>query len=213
MEQRLVVNYYIDKILKEKTITSFLEERGIFPQKKSGDKSMYLCPIHQGDTTPSFVVYPIGYKGREYQTYYCFSCHSGITLINLKKDIDGTTSRESIKSFLKGFNINYEDARKSIINDWKKGQLGIENNNEIEKMLLTINTICRNHIQSYNDEEEIEFFESFFKEVDKIARARDIEGLNDIFNILTDRHGLIKRVEKFQKRQDDKTISSLSWKI
>ena len=207
------MNYYIDKILKEKTIIAFLEERGIFPQKKTGDKWVYRCPIHQGDNDPSFVVYPVGTKGKEYQTYYCYACHSGITLINLKKDIDRITSRESIKFFLKGVHIDYEDARKSIINDWKKGQLGIEDNNEIEKMLLTINTICRNHIQSYNDEEEIDFFESFFKEVDKVARTKDIEGLNDIFNILTDKHGLIKRVEKFQKRQDDKEMSSLSWKI
>ncbi len=207
------MNYYIDKILKEKTITSFLEERGIYPQKKSGEKWIYYCPIHSGDNDPSFIVYPVGTKGREYQTYYCFGCHSGITVINLKKDLDDITSKESIKFFLKGVNINNEDANKSIINDYKKGKLGIEENNEIEKILLKINSTCRCHIQSYNDDDEVDFFDIFFKEVDKIARAKDISTLNGVYDILTDRHGLENRTGKFQDRQNDKEISSLAWRL
>ena len=95
------MNYYINKILREKTITSYLEEKGFFPQKKSGDKSIYCCPIHSGDNDPSFVVYPTGYKGREYETYYCFGCHSGITLINLKSDIEKISAKEVIKFYVK----------------------------------------------------------------------------------------------------------------
>ena len=62
-------NYYIDRILEEKTITEFLQGRGIHPSSRSGDKDIYLCPIHQGDKVPSFMVYPAGVGGRDYQTY------------------------------------------------------------------------------------------------------------------------------------------------
>jgi len=207
------VNYYINKILKEKTIVSFLEERGIYPQKKTGDKWVYLCPVHSGDSDPSFVVYPVGTRDRDYQTYHCFGCHSGVTLINLKKDLDNITSKESVKFFLKQVEIDDEDVRKSLINDWKKGSLGIEERNDIEQILLLINATCRDHLKSYNDEAEKEFFETFFKEVDKLARDRDYDGLEDAVKVLIDEEGLIKRVNEFHKRQEDKEVSSLSWRI
>ena len=80
-------NYYIDKILEEHKITTFLDERGIYPVRESGDRFIYHCPIHSGDNDPSFIVYPAGADGRKYQTYYCFGCHSGINIINLKRDL------------------------------------------------------------------------------------------------------------------------------
>ncbi len=206
------MNYYINKILQEKTITSFLEERGIHPAKKAGDKWIYSCPVHKGDNDPSFIVYPVGTEGRNYQTYHCFGCHSGINLINLKSDLDGSLIRESVKFFLKDVNINYEDARQSIINDWKKGNLGVENNNDIETTLLLINNTCRRHIEECDrDLEEIEFFEKFFKKVDDIARAKNLDMLEEVYDILM--RGKEKRIEKFKKRQEDRDISSLSWKL
>ena len=206
------MNYYVNKILQEKSITSFLEERNIYPQKKSGEKSFYLCPIHQGDTSPSFIVYPAGTKGRDYQTYYCFSCHSGITLINLKSDLDKVSTKESLKHFMKGVEINHGEAKKSIVDDYKKGELGIERNNDIESIMLFINSTCRRHIVECDyDDEEIDFFEIFFEKVDKIARSRNLNTLEEVYDILL--RGIDKRVENYIKRQEDTDISSLSWKI
>ena len=76
-------NYYINRILEEKKITEFLNERGIYPVTHSADKSIYRCPLHPGDNDPSFMVYPVGVEGRSYQTYYCFGCHKGGDLDNL----------------------------------------------------------------------------------------------------------------------------------
>ena len=207
------MNYYIDKILKEKSITSYLEEKGIFPQKKSGGKHMYCCPVHVGDNDPSLVVYPIGYKEREYQTYYCFGCHSGITLINLKSDIEKISTRESVKHFLKDVDIDNEDVRKSIIEDFKNNKLGIEENKSVEFLMLLIYTTCRRHIvdECENDEEEILFFENFFEKIDKIAMSRNLDLLNKIFDILVD--GNEKRSINYKKKKGENIDTSLNWKI
>lgn len=207
------MNYYISQVLKEKKITSYLEEQGIFPQKKSGDKLAYRCPIHIGDNDPSLIVYPEGYKGREYQTYYCFGCHSGITIINLKSDFEKISREEAIKYFLKGVKIDDQNIIDSVIKEAEKEKLGIEENHGIEFLLLMINNTCRNFISDdcQMDEEEIAFFEQFFAKVDKVARARDEKTLESIYEILL--LGIPKRLQKLKERQEEKEINSLKWKI
>ncbi len=207
------MNYYIDQILKDKKITTFLEEKGIYFVKKTGDKWMYHCPIHEGDNDPSFVVYEEGNEGRNYQTYYCFGCNSGITIINLKSDMERISHRESIKFFLKDIKIDLKGERNSIIDDIQNDERIKEDGKEVEMLMLLINNTCRRHLLTYNDEEEIDFFEYFFYEVDKIARAKNIDVLEKICNILVDRHGLIARVEKFQKREEDNVSSASKWRI
>jgi hypothetical protein len=207
------MNYHIGQILKEKTIISYLEEKGISPQKKSGDKTMYCCPIHSGDNDPSFVVYPVGYKGREYETYYCFGCHSGITLINLKCDLESVTKRECIRYFLKDVKIDTQDAVDSIISDAKKNKLGIEENNEVEFYLLLINAMCRRFTSEdcFGDEEEIAFFDHFLERVESIARANDVKLLEGIYDLLD--KGVTKRFLAYKKRKEEEEAGSLNWKI
>jgi len=207
------MNYYINRILQEKSITSYLESRGIFPQKRTGDKDIYHCPIHQGDNDPSFVVYPVGTKGRDYQTYYCFGCHSGITLINLKSALENISIKEVVKYFIKDIKIDTRDVVLSIIEDAKKQKLGIEENKGIEFLLLMINSSCRRHIMEdcEANEEEIDFFENFFKKIDDIARARNLELLQQVSFILDE--GKDKRSKDYKKKKEEMEISSLTWKI
>jgi DNA primase len=205
------MNYYVNKILKEKKITTFLEERGIFPVRKSGEKLMYLCPIHAGDSSPSFVVYPEGIKDSDYQTYYCYGCHSGVNIINLKKDIDNTSFRESIKFFLKGIHIELKEVNESIIDEIQKEESVTEDRKKIETLLLLINSTSRQHLLIYNDYEEIEFFEKFSEEVDKVARSRDADLLEKVYKILED--GEENLVKKFIKRQEKNNMSLMAWKI
>lgn len=207
------MNFYINRILRERTITSYLEEKGILPKKTSGDKKMYCCPIHSGDNDPSFVVYPVGYKGRDYQTYYCFGCHSGITLINLKSDLEQISRKESIKYFIKDVKIETQEVIDSIIEDAKKNKLGIEENHGVEFMLLTINSGCRKFVIDVckRDEEEIVFFEKFLKKVEEVARSRNVDLLDGIDNLL--HNGFEQRFLGYKKRQEEKEINSLNWKI
>lgn len=209
-------NYYVDRILEEKKITDFLQESGIYPVKKSGDKYIYRCPVHSGDNDPSFVVYPVGTKGRSYQTYYCFGCHSGINIINLKSDLDSMTVRESVNFFLKDINVDPIEVTDSIIDSIvgssSETASQAENDHRIEVLLLEMNTKCRNYLVECGDNEEVEFFENnFYKKIDEIARAKDVDTLDAYSNMLIDKDVLVIRTLALQKRKEDEGTSASDW--
>jgi len=211
-------NYYVDRILEEKKITDFLQENGIYPVKQSGNKYVYRCPIHSGDNDPSFIVYPVGTKGRSYQTYHCFGCHSGINIINLKSDLSNVSIRDAVKSFLKDIDIDHVEARDaivdSVVEDIGGTEKEVDSDHRIELLLLSLNTKCRNYLVECGDNEEVEFFEnSFYKKVDKIARAKDVDTLDAYSNMLMDKKVLVNRTFALQKRKEEEGTSASDWII
>lgn len=206
-----MINRHIDKILTDCKITDFLGERGIFHARTSNNKLIYFCPIHGGEEVPSFTVYPVGYKGRAYQTYYCFGCHSGINIINLKRDLDNVSSIESIKYFLKDIKIDQKSVTDSIIADIKSGKLKVDIDKELEELYLGINLLCKRHLDVCKDYEERKIIEKIYEMVDRVVISRNLQVLREISNRLGDRLGL--RLMKFHKRQEEKTMSNLAWKI
>jgi len=210
-------SYYVDRILEEKKITDFLEENGIYPLKKSGEKYVYRCPIHSGDNDPSFLVYPVGTKGRNYQTYHCFGCHSGINIINLKSDLDNVSIKDAIKFFLKGMNIEAVDVIDSTISSIVNGIRGTEkeeneSDTRIELKMMMLNTLCRKYLLECDDEEETDFFEDiFFKKVDELAMARDIDTLDEYFEMLVIKNVLLNRKDAIRKRREDAEASAKRW--
>ena len=56
-----------------------------------------------------------------------------------------------------------------------------------------------------------EYYENFFKKVDKIARAKNIDLLEKIYEILLE--GNHKRSLEYKKRKEEREITSLIWKI
>ena len=207
-------NYYVDKILKEQKITDFLHERGIFPVKKSSTKLVYKCPIHEGDNAPSFVVYPAGIDGREYQTYHCFGCQSGINIINLKSDLDDTPMKTSIQYFLQDMDIDSQSVRDSIINDIQNGDINIDSDYRIENILLMINSDCRRYLEEQDDVSEVKFFDDFFfKKVDKIAISGDIETLEAYLDRLLDKNILEQRAIRIKKEREEEEESAVDWRI
>ena len=84
---------------------------------------------------------------------------------------------------------------------------------EIENILLQMNYTCKEHLVVCNDEEEKDFFNIFFKQVDEIARSRNLETMKGILEILIDRGGLERRTDRFNERQDKKNLSALNWRM
>lgn len=208
-------NYHVSQILKEKKITDFLHERGIFPVKKSALKWVYKCPIHEGDNDPSFVVYPAGTEGREYQTYHCFGCLSGINIINLMSDLDGVPMKTSIQYFLQDMDIDSEAARDAILNEIQNRDGGGEDNDyRIEHILLMINSDCRRYLEEQDDELEVKFFDDvFFKKVDAIAISGDVETLEAYLDRLLDKNVLEKRAIMIKKEREEEYESAVDWRI
>ena len=212
-------NYYVDRILEEKKITDFLDENGIYPVKRSGDKLVYRCPVHSGDNDPSFLVYPIGTKGRNYQTYHCFGCHSGINIINLKSDLDKVSSKEAIRFFLKGINVDPIDAMNSItdslIEDLNREEgKSDEGDKTIELLMLVLNMRCRKHLEECDDESEINFFDDiFYKKVDELAKGKDVGTLHAYYNMLMTKNVLADRAEIIRKSKEEEEVSASKWII
>lgn len=194
----------IEHILTEKKITTFLQERGIFPARQSSGRLFYHCPIHEGDNTPSFVVY----TNDKYENYYCFSCHSGSSIINLISDIDKISIGSAIKRLAKGININEDDALNALITALNNKI--IPDNIKFEELILKLSRICYSYFEEVNfDEEEINFFDEVFKRVDILMRARDNEGINEIYEFLTSEYGFLKRKELYNKKQEEKELKNV----
>lgn len=160
----------------------------------------------------------MGTKGRNYQTYHCFGCHSGINIINLKSDLDSMTVRDSVKSFLKGINVDPVDVTDSIIDSIIGESNGtekeVESDHRVELLMLLLNTTCREYLEEYGDNEEVQFFDNnFYKKVDEIARAKDVDTLDAYFNMLIDKEVLVMRADAIKKRKEDEETSASEWII
>jgi DNA primase len=191
------IPYYIEQILKEKKITDFLAERGITPARQYADKLIYHCPIHEGDNDPSFVVYTNG----EYQTYFCFACHTSSNIIHLVREMDNISIKDTIKKLIKGININEQDVLNSIIKDLENGLIK-EDNKGVEKLFFKLNRSCYDYLKDINfDEEEINFFDKVFNKIDKIARDRDEIILQDIYDFIIEQ-GVNKRIDKYIEKKE-----------
>ena len=87
---------YAKTIFRERKITDYLAGKGIFPKREHGNRKMYICPVHEGDTSPSMVVF----TDSEFENYYCFGCHSGTTIINLVSDMEEIDRKQSFKKLI-----------------------------------------------------------------------------------------------------------------
>ena len=193
----------IGAILKEKKITDFLESRGINPVRESGNRLSYLCPIHEGDTAPSFIVFTDG----EYQTYKCFGCHSGRDIINLLCDLDHIPIKQAISILLHGIDVIQEDITSSLIaeavNIWTGN---VDHSNELEMSMLKSGSFCRMHLNKNNDDEEINFFLNMYQIMDNIIRIGDVGDLEKIYNILC-RKGIPERIRLYKERQEGRILN------
>ena len=193
----MALSYHIQKILEEKKITDILKDRNILPAKTYADKLMYHCPIHKGDNDPSFIVY----IGGEYQTYFCYGCKSGTNVINLLSALDDIPIRSSVKKLIKNINIEEIDVINSLADAIRDGEI-IDKDNRIEKALLSIYNSCYVYLKETAcfKEEEIEFIDNFYKELDRMSQQRDIESLEKIEKLIV--VAIDKRTKWYQEQEE-----------
>jgi DNA primase len=198
-------------ILKEKKITDLLESRGIHPERESGSRLSYLCPIHEGDTTPSFIVFDDG----EYQTYKCFGCHSGTDVINLVCDLDHVSLGKAIQSLSDGLTIEQANILATqVINGQKIVSEEYSHNKQLEIMMLQIGSFCRSYLNRYDkdNEEDIEFFFDMYRMIDKVAREKDLETLKGMWGILQ-KYNFAGRRKLYFERKEKKILDGVKvWK-
>lgn len=203
---------YAKTIFRERKITEYLAKKGIFPQREHGNRKMYICPVHEGDTSPSMTVF----TDSEYENYYCFGCHSGTTIINLVADMEKVDKRQAFKALIKGLDIPDDevlaDFSASYDNFVKaEGYGDLISMSDIEDLSLRISVECYNflNLSTDFDVEEVAFFERVLQKVDILTRAKDKESLESIFYFLVE-DGIPYRAEAFFEKEENKIIEESS---
>jgi hypothetical protein len=195
----------VEAILKDKKITDFLESRGIHPVRKTSNRWLYRCPIHE-EKDPSFVVY---LNDDDHQTYYCYGCKSGIDVINLVSDLDKISIKDAIKNLLDGIDVDIDETA-NMCDKWNdiiepvSKMIEIRDSKELEITLIKMAYWCRRYLSEHFDEIERDFFEKIYKLMDERAEIEDIEGLKCMEEMLL--KGLDKRSDIFRKRQENKEV-------
>ena len=83
---------------------------------------------------------------------------------------------------------------------------------DVEDILFEIGSMCRNHLIRYNSDEEVEFFETVFSQIDNRARAGDVKALVGMRNILCEK-GIPSRVDINRKKIEQRILATVSGKI
>lgn len=96
------------------SVSDLLEAEG-YPV---GRRGKLRCPLHDGDNTPSFQVYPGG------RGWYCFGCGQGGDVINLAMALWGLTFREAVRELDRRFSLGLSReaprGRQEALDAWKR---------------------------------------------------------------------------------------------
>lgn len=202
------MSVYMKTILQEKKITDYLAQKGIFPKREGSNRKMYICPIHEGDTSPSMVVY----TNAEYENYYCYGCHSGSTIINLVADLEKIDKRQAFKILIRGLDIPGDAVLSDFSLDYdnfvkEAGYVDIISMSEVEELSCKISVECYNYLNLHTnfDEKEVDFFEKVLQKVDYLTRAKNKKSLEQIYYFLVEK-GIPHRSKTFYEKKENRTI-------
>jgi hypothetical protein len=189
----------VEDILKSKKITDYLSDKGILPSRSFTDKTIYLCPLHTSDKIPSFTVYENEDKG--YETYYCWGCKSGGSVIQLQSALENIPVREIMKDFSKEFRIDNLTAL----------DIACRELNEIldyhpiqdDSLLFKISSLCYMFLREVSfDKKEFDFLDSILEKIDQVIKNKDKDTLEKIYNFLSDK-AFKHRCQQFNKRKEE----------
>lgn len=157
-------------------------------------------PDHN-ETKPSFVVFP----GSEYETYYCFGCQSGITVINLVAGMNGVSYRQALKDLSDGYEISLEDeqrlATEKSMNTCTKNFL-IQ---DFSESLMKISMYCRSYLEGVDkDQEECEIIDKVYEMVDKDIASCNFDDIDETVEFLIP--NIRKRRAKYEKKKRELLI-------
>jgi len=189
--------YYIEYILKNHTITDYLDTKGFYPKREMGNKKSYLCPLHD-DKDPSFYVY----SNDLYQSYYCFGCNSYGDFINLYSELENKSLKETILFFTKGLKINESILLKDISIYVQNKYL--EKKIDINDLIIKTARCCYDYLEEVKfDKKEIDFIEKVYKIIDRLIFNMDKDTLLEIYDNLVDKD-LLNRRNMFKKENVEK---------
>ena len=190
----------IYNILISNPITSYLEQKGVFPVRSMGGKLWYNCPLpdHE-ETKPSFVVYTNG----EFENFYCFGCGAKYHVINLVSKMEGISFKEAVAKLGNGLVITEFDEtiflEKKISEKFKHPIDAIGTSD----ILLIMSSYCRLYEEGTGrDEKEVGKIDDFWKIIDQAILDYDLDSISNVEPVL--RRGLKKNKVEFEKRKKNR---------
>lgn len=193
----------VNHVLRTKSITDYLELKGITPEKNlSCGRKAYLCPMpDHNETKPSFVVFP----GSDYETYYCFGCQSGITVINLVAGMNSISYRQALKDLSDGYEISLEDEQRLAVEKTLHSCVKNMDSWDFSESLMQISMYCRSYLEGVNkDSLECEIIDRFYEAVDKDIASCNFDEINETVKFLVP--NIRKRRDKYEKKKREQLI-------
>jgi len=91
-------------------------------------------------------------------------------------------------------------------------EIGIGNTKQTDHLFLKLNVDIRGHWEYMKfDDDEMVFWEKLLPVIDRVARKRKTEDLNEMYDLLTRRGGFEQRVKEWQRRQTERMVDN-PWK-
>ena len=193
----------IETVLKSKTIVDYLSSQGHEPVTCSGSKWKYLCPFldHQ-ETKPSFIVF----RDRDVETFWCFGCSRGLTLINLIANLEGLTYGQTLQKLVPDYQITSEDEIKVLLSQIDKIH-ETPPEEDIGKTLINISRMCLTYLEkTKNDGAEEEIMDKFYAQLDQDIIELEIDNVSRYQLILPKILGTRKSIYRKKKLEERRAM-------
>ena len=196
----------IEHILRKKTITNYLEQKGHFPAKRlSSGRLSYICPFpDHNEKKPSFIVW----TEAEYENFHCFGCQRHNNIIHLVSFMEGITLGESIRKLAEGLEITFlEDGKYSVdmmIKECSNPALSpIGPEMDLGIHMMSLSSLCRSYLESVEfNEVECGIIDKLWSIVDSDIANFEIESIEETLQNITE--VLRVRREKFENLKLEK---------
>lgn len=181
-------------ILKTKSITVYLSQKGIEPIKRAPGKLFYSCPLpDHNETKPSFVVFTNG----PFENFHCFGCQARYHIVHLVSRMEGISFKESLSRLSDGVEITTQDEfdyeADEIIKAAQKDPLMLETSSSA----LLLASYCRSYLESVGyDDEQVGIIDKFWSGVDQSILEYEFDAMPELPELV--REKLRKKRERFE---------------
>lgn len=168
----------IEDIIKEiqlkGKIVDILKGRGISPSRCYSGKSIYKCPIHKGDNSPSFYVY----EKDSGDDFFCYGCKAGGNIIHLVKLLDSCNSKEALSTLGKVLGVDIDSSVSAFDLNFNIDSPDISTE-DIDGLISEI-TLSFRKFSQFKVAEKIKIIENNWNNIDECYWANNINKMKEI---------------------------------
>jgi len=114
------VNQTLKEVKKRIGLLSLLEDHYGLEVEDKGSRHVMLCPIHEGDSVPSFNIYVNNKEDHSEDSWYCFGCGRGGDVVNFVMEHEDKGFREALKTLQRIGGIGDVKEQSKIKQWWDK---------------------------------------------------------------------------------------------